>query len=140
MSVFQTLQSVRKEMTWVLEEEGGSYFTIDIFNWVDKDLNTGEEFPYFDVEINLYNEFGERVDSWVTDIKDKKLDAVRRSKEVFYSTKRWTEQRGQGLSDEIRIYQNRREIEKHDKRKPNKRLETNPSGRCPIDEREKRIL
>jgi hypothetical protein len=140
MSLFQTLQSVREEMNWVLEEEGGSHFTVDIFNWMDRDMKTGEITPYFDVEINLYDEEGKRVDNWVTDIETRKLDAIRRSKEVLYLTKKWVANREQGLSLDIKIYYNRREVECYDKRKSNKRIKTNPSRKCPNDQGEKRVL
>lgn len=112
MSMFQTLQSIKGEFHQVLAEEGGSYVAVDIFEWKDIDMETKKPFMNYDVEINLFNEQGERIDCWVTDILPDKNRAIKRAKSVIASVNRWVSGRPQTVLKGYRTYNNRSEIEK----------------------------
>lgn len=107
MSMFQTLHSIKHEVVYVLKEEKVAFVSVNIFEWKDRDMDTLEFYMNYDVEINLFNSDGARVDNWVTDIMPDKWKAVRRSKHVIKSVDRWFSKRDQAVIREVMVYSDR---------------------------------
>lgn len=107
MSMFQTLQSIKHELVFVLNEEEVAFASVNIFEWKARDMDTLEFYMNYDVEINLFNRDGIRIDNWVTDIMPDKWKAVRRSKHVIKSVQRWFAKREQGVVQEVMVYSDR---------------------------------
>ena len=108
MTMFQGLKSVKSELYQVLEEEDASYVSVNVFEWTDK-VDNGKK--CFDIEVNLFDKNGVRIDCWVTDIVYNKITASRRLKEVETSvSKYWFANRKEIVLNGLGFYQTREEL------------------------------
>ena len=119
MAVFQTLPSIQSELYLLLEEkeEQIDYISVNVFEWVDR--FDGDSLCY-DVEINAYDENGNRVDNWVTDIVYNKIAARRRLKAVEKSVNKfWFSKREEKVLNGLGFYSTREQLKElvHDSNK-----------------------
>jgi len=118
--MFQTLHSIKHEVFLVLEEEEVASVSVNIFEWKIRDMDTLMFYMNYDVEINLFDHDGVRIDNWVTDIMPDKWKAVRRSKHVIKSVHRWFDYREQEIAKDVMVYSDRMLLDRPNRRKVRK--------------------
>jgi hypothetical protein len=155
MMLFQTLDRIKEELDYVRTEENGCYVSVNVFEWEGRGVHIRESHKNYDVEINLYNDEGERVDNWVTEIvwvkelspEERIQIAERQAKDVLKTVRKWFKDEPVEVARHVKIYSNREEIERYDhkhkdsnNRKRNQRIEAYSSRFYTDGKRKERVL
>ena len=121
MSGFQPMEQISFELAAAIEEEAGVWLSVNVFEWEGKAIHIKESFKIYDVEVNLFNRHGKRIDSWTTDIiwsngiseTERRQIAFREAEQVRKKLSRWVfRQRKQiRLLDRVTLYSSREELD-----------------------------
>lgn len=120
--LFQSMERIEGELQEAIAAEKGTYVSVNIFEWEGRGIHMKESNKNYDVEINLYNQQGKRIDNWVVEIiwmrdlsrQERIQVAKRQASKVLRTVSKWFPN-GSGISvaQGIRLYTKREDAEFH---------------------------